>query len=132
MSITDPIADMLTKIRNALHAKHRRVDVPGSGIKREIARILLEEKFIRDYAFFEDGKQGILRIHLRYGPREKSVIEGIKRASTPGRRRYVNRDRIPRVFSGLGVTILSTSRGVMTDRMARRVGVGGEVLCYVW
>ena len=131
MSMTDPIADMLTRIRNACQARHRRVDVPASGLKREIARVLAEERFIDNFAQYEDGKQGMLRLYLRYNEGE-SVIRGIKRVSRPGLRQYADKTRIPRVLRSLGVAIISTSSGVLTDRDARRCGVGGEVLCQVW
>ncbi len=131
MSMTDPIADMLTRIRNACHAKHRRVDVPASGLKREIARVLAEERFIDNFARYEDGKQGQLRLYLRYTD-DDSLIKGLSRISKPGLRRYSSKRSIPRILRGLGIAIVSTSRGVMTDRDARRAGVGGEVLCSVW
>ena len=132
MSMTDPIADLLTRIRNACHAKHSRVDVPASKLKREIARVLAEERFIDNFAFYEDGKQGQLRLYLRYGEDSASIIRGLRRISKPGLRQYASKGKIPRVRSGLGVSILSTSRGVMTDRDARKAGVGGEILCSVW
>ena len=132
MSMTDPIADMLTRIRNACQANHPRVDVPASGIKREIARVLAEERFIDNFAQYEDGKQGQLRLYLRYGLDTESIIKGLSRVSKPGIRHYCGKKEIPRVLRGLGIAIVSTSKGVMTDRDARRVGVGGEVLCNVW
>lgn len=132
MSMTDPIADMLTCIRNACKAKHRKVDVPASILKREIARILKEEHFIHAYAYVEDGNQGALRLYLKYDKDEESVIRGIERISRPGLRQYARKKKIPRVLNGLGMAILSTSHGVMTDRESRRAGVGGEVLCSVW
>ena len=132
MSMTDPVADMLTRIRNACQARHRRVDVPASKLKREIARVLAETRFIDNFAFIEDGVQGKLRLYLRYDRSAKSTIRGIKRISRPGLRQYAAKDRIPRVLRGLGVAIISTSRGVMTDRDARRSKIGGEVLCTVW
>ena len=131
MSMTDPIADMLTRIRNASQARHRRVDVPASGLKREIARVLAEERFIDNFAQYEDGKQGMLRLYLRYDDGQ-SVIRGIKRVSRPGLRQYAGKARVPRVLRSLGIAIISTSSGVLTDRDARRRGVGGEVLCQVW
>ena len=131
MSMTDPIADMLTRIRNACQARHRRVDVPASGIKREIARVLAEERFIDNFAQYEDGKQGMLRLYLRYNDGQ-SIIRGIKRVSRPGLRQYADKTRVPRVLRSLGIAIISTSSGVLTDRDARRRGVGGEVLCQVW
>ncbi len=131
-TVTDPIADMLTRIRNANAAGHDQVSVPASRIKAEIARILKEEGFIQDWTWVQDGPQGTLRIILKYGPKRERVLRGIRRVSKPGRRVYVRRPEIPRVRAGLGVAILSTSRGILTDRQARRLGVGGEVLCYVW
>ncbi len=130
--VTDPIADMLTRIRNANAAGHEEVQVSASKLKVEIARILKEEGYIADYRVEPDGKQGILHIRLRYGPKKQRILLGLKRVSKPGRRIYVRRDRIPRVQGGLGIAILSTSKGVMTDRQARAAGVGGEVICVVW
>ncbi len=132
MSMTDPIADMLTRIRNAAQGRHKRVDVPASKLKLEIARILLKERFIANYKFVEDGPQGTIRIYLKYTPDEEPVINGIERVSKPGLRRYCGADGIPRVFGGMGVSILSTSRGVLSGREAKAVGVGGEILCSVW
>ena len=132
MVMTDPVADMLTRIRNAVLADHDEVEIPASRIKLEIARVLKQEGFIRGYELIDDGKQGILRIRLKYGPNRERVIHGIRRVSKPGRRIYVKKNEIPRVMGGLGIAILSTSRGIMTDREARRLGVGGEVICYVW
>ncbi len=130
--VTDPIADMLTRIRNALIAKHETVDVPASNVKRAIARILLEEGYIRDFTEIEDGKQGILRITLKYGPNKQGVITGLKRISKPGLRVYVKKDQVPKVLGGLGIAIISTSKGIMTDKQARKEGLGGEVFCYIW
>ena len=130
--MTDPIADMLTRIRNGSNAKHESVDVPASNIKKEIAQILLDEGFIKGFDVIEDGKQGIIRIELKYGKHNEKVLSGIKRISKPGLRVYVKSDEIPRVLGGLGIAILSTSKGVMTDKRARKERVGGEVLCYVW
>lgn len=132
MSMSDPIADMLTRIRNASSVFHETVDVPASKLKKEVARILKEEGYIRDYKVMDDGKQGMIRIYLKYAPPKRQVITGIKRISKPGLRVYVKRDSIPKVLGGLGIAILSTSRGVMSDREARRANVGGEVICYVW
>ena len=132
MVMTDPIADMLTRIRNANMVRHDMVEVPASKLKREIAEILKREGFIRDAEYIDDGKQGILRIFLKYGPNNERVITGIKRISKPGLRVYVKKDEIPRVLGGLGIAILSTSKGVMTDKEARKANVGGEVICYVW
>ena len=130
--MTDPIADMLTRIRNASMVYHESVDVPASNLKKELARILKQEGFIRDYRIIDDGKQGVVRLYLKYGPNKQRVIAGLKRISKPGRRVYARRDQIPRVLGGLGIAVLSTSKGVMTDKEARRQGVGGEVICYVW
>ena len=132
MSMTDPIADLLTRIRNAAQAGHPSVEIPASRLKGEIARVLAEERFIDNFAYYDDGKQGRLRLYLRYDESNQSIIQGIRRLSKPGLRRYASKDGLPRVRRGLGVAILSTSRGVMTDRDARRAGVGGEVLCSVW
>ncbi len=132
MTMTDPIADMLTRVRNANAVKHETVDVPASNLKREIANILLEEGFIKGYDVIEDGKQGILRIQLKYGKANEKVLTGIKRISKPGLRVYAKRDEMPRVLGGLGIAIISTSRGIITDKMARKEGVGGEVIAYVW
>lgn len=132
MVMTDPIADMLTRIRNANMVYHDSVDVPGSNFKKELARILKQEGFVRDYRVIEDGKQGIVRLYLKYGADRQRVISGLKRISKPGRRVYARQDQIPRVLGGLGVAVMSTSAGVMTDRDARQQGVGGEVVCYVW
>ena len=132
MSMTDPIADLLTRIRNAVQAGHPSVEIPASRLKREIARVLAEERFIDNFACYDDGKQGRLRLYLRYDESNGSIIQGIRRLSRPGLRRYASKDGLPRVRRGLGVAILSTSRGVMTDRDARRAGLGGEVLCSVW
>ncbi len=132
MSMTDPIADMLTRIRNACSAKHSKVDVPASKLKREVARVLAESRFIDNFAFIEDGKQGILRLYLRYDQHDNSIIRGLERVSKPGLRQYAGKANIPRVLRGLGIAIISTSRGVMTDKEARINGVGGEILCSVW
>ncbi len=132
MSVTDPIGDMLTMIRNACSARHGKVDVPASKLKREIVRILVEEGFVKNYAYIEDNKQDVLRLYLKYGPKGESIIRGIKRVSRPGRRRYVGKGEIPRVLNGMGIAIISTSRGIFPDRDARKTRVGGEVLCYVW
>ena len=132
MTMTDPIADMLTRIRNANTVKHETVDVPASNIKKEIARILLEEGFVRGYDVIEDGKQGIIRIQLKYGQTGERVISGLKRISKPGMRVYTNAYEVPKVLNGLGISIISTSKGILTDRQARKENVGGEVICYVW
>ncbi|MCE5248017.1 MAG: 30S ribosomal protein S8 [Candidatus Polarisedimenticolia bacterium] len=132
MSMTDPIADMLTRIRNSLMAGHERVTMPSSRVKCEIARILREEGFISDFAQEEDDKQGLLHLQLKYGPHGERVITGLERVSKPGRRVYVGAQEIPDVLGGMGVTILSTSRGILDGRSARRIGVGGEWICNVW
>jgi len=130
--ISDPIADMLTRIRNAANARHERVDIPGSKLKRSVAQILKDEGFVRDFEWVSETPQGIVRIYLRYGPNKTKVITGLRRISKPGLRVYVNKDEIPKVLGGLGVAVLSTSKGLMTDKRARAEGVGGEVLCYIW
>lgn len=130
--MTDPIADMLTRVRNACQAGHRKVDIPSSGMKREIARILKERGFVHNYAYVDDNRQGYLRLYLKYSPEEESVIQGLKRESRPGLRRYVGKNDIPRVLNGLGVAILSTSKGVLVGRDAHLAGVGGELVCSVW
>ena len=132
MSKTDPIADYLTRIRNATRAKHRKVDIPASNLKKEITRILQEEHYIKNHILIEDSKQSVIRIYLKYKDDDESVIAGLDRVSRPGYRRYVSKGLIPRVYNNLGVAILTTSQGVMTGQEARRRGVGGEVLCYVW
>lgn len=132
MSITDPIADMLTVIRNGCKAKLKRVEVPASRLKQDVLKVLLMEKFISNYKYIEDGKQGRLRIYLKYTDDEKSVISGIQKLSTPGLRRYADKKHVPRVRGGLGIAILTTSQGVMTGKEARHRGIGGEVLCRVW
>lgn len=132
MSMTDPIADYLTRIRNASQAKHQKVDIPASKLKLEITKILLKYKYIQNYILIEDGKQGIIRIYLKYDQNESCVISGLKRISKPGLRRYAKVNNIPRVFNNLGVAVMSTPKGVITDREARMHHVGGEVLCYVW
>lgn len=132
MSMTDPIADYLTRIRNAIKAKHAKVDIPYSRIKEEITRILLEYRYIQNYIKIDDGKQGIIRIYLKYDETETSAITKLQRVSKPGLRQYVGATEIPRVMNNLGIAILSTSKGVVTDREARQAGVGGEVLCYIW
>ncbi len=132
MSMTDPIADYLTRIRNALKARHTKVDIPRSKMKEEISRILLEYRYIQNYINIDDGKQGMIRIYLKYDEDDKSVISALKKISKPGLRKYVKSSEIPRVLNNLGIAILSTSRGIVTDREARKFGVGGEVLCYIW
>ena len=131
MTMTDPVADYLTRLRNAIQAKHKRVDVPASGLKREITKLLMEQKFITSYTEMKDSPQGTLRIQLKYQD-SRSVISGLKRISTPGLRKYVGSSKLPRVLGGLGIAIVSTSRGLMTDKQAREAKVGGEVLCEIW
>jgi len=132
MGMTDPIADMLTRIRNGSKAGKKWVDVPASKLKNEVARILTEEHFIERFKYVEDRKQGELRLYLKYDKNETPVIKGIRRVSKPGLRNYASSGKLPRVLNGLGVAIVTTSSGVMTDRDARRKGIGGEVICYVW
>ncbi len=132
MTMTDPIADMLTRIRNGSMVKHETVDIPASNLKKEIARILLEEGFIKGYDVIEDGKQGLIRMQLKYGANKEKVITGIKKISKPGLRVYAKKDEIPRVLGGLGIAIISTSKGIVTDKVARKEGVGGEVIAYIW
>ncbi|WP_156291754.1 30S ribosomal protein S8 [Oceanobacillus salinisoli] len=132
MTMTDPIADMLTRIRNANMVKHEKLELPASKMKQEIADILKREGFVKDYEVIEDNKQGVLRIFLKYGPNEEKVITGIKRISKPGLRVYAKANEVPRVLNGLGIAIVSTSRGVLSDKEARSQAVGGEVLAYVW
>ena len=132
MQITDPIADMLTRIRNAGSAKHETVDVPASKMKKAIAEILLEEGYIRSFQLIDDGTQGVIRVTLKYNPGKEKVITGLRRVSKPGLRVYAGADELPRVLRGLGIAIVSTSKGVMTDKAARAAHVGGEVLAFVW
>lgn len=132
MTMSDPIADMLTRIRNANTVYHERVDIPASKIKRELGRILKEEGFVRDVDVVSDDKGGTLRVFLKYGQKKERVISGLRRISKPGLRVYAAKDELPRVLGGLGVAVISTSRGIMTDRQARKEGLGGEVICYVW
>ena len=132
MVMTDPIADMLTRIRNANSAKHATVVIQASNIKKAIAGILLEEGYIKDFKCIDDDKQGMIEVTLKYGEDESRVIAGIKRVSKPGLRIYVAKDNVPKVLNGLGIAILSTSKGIMTDKNARKNNVGGEVICYVW
>ena len=132
MQITDPIADMLTRIRNANSAKHDTVSVPASNMKKAIAQILVDEGYIKDYKVVEDGKQGIIEITLKYGPNKSQVLLGLRRVSKPGLRIYTDCENMPKVMKGLGIAILSTSKGIMTDKAARKANVGGEVLCFIW
>ncbi|CDZ75246.1 30S ribosomal protein S8 [Peptoniphilus sp. ING2-D1G] len=130
--MTDPIADMLTRIRNANNAKHKSVDIPASNMKKEISRILLDEGYIKNYEVIDDDKQGVIRIDFKYGENNEKVISGIKKISKPGLRVYAQSSDLPKVLGGLGIAIISTSKGVITDKEARKSNVGGEVICYVW
>jgi small subunit ribosomal protein S8 len=132
MQITDPIADMLTRIRNASSSKHDSVTVPSSKIKLAIAKILNDEGYIAGYELVEDDKQGTIKINLKYGANKTSVITGLKRVSKPGLRVYANKEELPKVLKGLGIAIISTSKGIMTDKEARKLNVGGEVLAFIW
>ena len=132
MQITDPIADMLTRIRNANSAKHDTVDIPASNMKKSIAQILLEEGYIKNYQIIDDGTQGIIRVTLKYNAGKEKVIQGLRRVSKPGLRVYAGAEELPRVLKGLGIAIISTSKGIMTDKAARAAHVGGEVLAFVW
>ena len=132
MQITDPIADMLTRIRNANNAKHDTVDVPATNMKKSIAQILLDEGYIKNFQLIDDGTQGVIRIALKYNAGKEKVISGLKRVSKPGLRVYAGADELPKVLRGLGIAIVSTSKGVMTDKKAREAHVGGEVLAFIW
>ena len=132
MQITDVIADMLTRIRNANSSKHETVDIPASGVKKAIAEILREEGYINGYEVIDDGKQGMIKVTLKYGANKTKVITGIKRVSKPGLRVYANKEEMPKVLRGLGIAIVSTSKGIMTDKDARKNNVGGEVLAFIW
>ncbi len=132
MVMTDPIADLLTRIRNANVVHHDKVEIPASKIKRAVVQILKEEGFVKDFELLSDGKQGILRVSLKYGPERDRVITGIKRISKPGLRVYAKKEQLPKVLGGLGIAIISTSQGIMSDKQARKSGLGGEVIAYVW
>jgi small subunit ribosomal protein S8 len=132
MVMTDPVADFLTRIRNANTVYQEQVEIPSSKMKRAMAEILKNEGFIKKVEVIEDGKQGILRLFLKFGPNREKVITGLKRISKPGLRVYAQKDEVPKVLGGLGIAVISTSRGIMTDKQARREGVGGEVLCFIW
>ncbi len=132
MQITDPIADMLTSIPNANSAKHDSVDIPASNMKKAIAQILLDEGYIKKFDVVEDGKQGMIHVELKYGPGKTKIIQGLRRVSKPGLRIYAGKEDMPRVMRGLGIAIVSTSKGVMTDKAARKANIGGEVLAFVW
>ena len=132
MSMTDPISDYLTRIRNAQKAGHKKVDIPASNIKRNITKILLQHKYVQNYINIDDGKQGLIRVHLKYGKDELPLIQGLRRISKPGRRVYVNNENLPRVLNNLGIAVMSTSQGVITNKEANKRSIGGEVLCYIW
>ncbi|GBF31903.1 SSU ribosomal protein S8p [Desulfocucumis palustris] len=132
MVMTDPVADFLTRIRNANTVYHDRIEAPASKMKKAIADILKEEGFIKDCEYVADGKQGVIRVYLKYGPNKERIITGIKRISKPGLRVYARKDAVPKVLGGLGVAVISTSKGLMSDKQARKHGLGGEVVCYVW
>ncbi|HDL17670.1 MAG TPA: 30S ribosomal protein S8 [Bacteroidetes bacterium] len=132
MTMTDPISDYLTRVRNAVKANHKKVDIPSSKIKRSITQILQDYNFIQSYINIDDGKQGLIRIYLKYDSNEQPIIKGLRRISKPGCRVYVDKEDIPRVLNNLGIALMTTSQGVMTDKQAKKVGIGGEVLCYVW
>ena len=132
MVMTDPIADLLTRIRNANSVYHDKVEIPASKIKQAVVQILKDEGFVRDFDMVADGKQGMLRVSLKYGPNREKVITGIKRISKPGLRVYAKKEQLPRVLGGLGIAIISTSKGIMSDKVARKEGLGGEVIAYVW
>ena len=132
MQITDSIADMLTRIRNANNAKHESVEIPASNMKKQIAQILVDEGYIKSFNVIDDGKQDVIKVFLKYGPNKSKVLQGLKRISKPGLRTYVGKEEIPQVMRGLGIAIVSTSKGVMTDKAARKENVGGEVLAFVW
>ena len=132
MNTTDPIADMLTRIRNANNAKHESVEIPASNMKKQIAQILVDEGYIKSFNVIDDGKQDVIKVFLKYGPNKSKVLQGLKRISKPGLRTYVGKEEIPQVMRGLGVAIVSPSKGVMTDKAARKENVGGEVLAFVW
>ena len=132
MQITDTIADLLTRIRNANSAKHDSVDIPASNMKKAICQILVDEGYVKNFTVVEDGKQGIIKVNLKYGEGKTSVINGLRRVSKPGLRIYSNAEDLPKVLKGLGIAIISTSKGVMTDRQARKENIGGEVLAFIW
>jgi small subunit ribosomal protein S8 len=130
--MSDPIADFLTRIRNAGMVYHDKVEVPASRVKKDLAELLKNEGYIKDVEYVADNKQGIIRMYLKYGPNRERVISGLKRISRPGLRVYTKRDEIPKVLGGLGVAVISTSQGIMSDKQARKLGLGGEVICYIW
>jgi small subunit ribosomal protein S8 len=130
--VTDPVADFLTRIRNGNMVNHETVEIPSSKMKMGLAAIMKTEGYIKDFEYIEDGKQGVIRVFLKYGPNKEKVITGIKRISKPGLRVYVQKDEVPKVLGGLGTAVVSTSKGLMTDKKARKEGLGGEVVCYIW
>jgi len=132
MVMTDPVADFLTRVRNANMVHHERVEIPASKMKKAIAEIFKSEGYIKDCEFIDDGKQGVIRVYLKYGPNKEKVITGLKRISKPGLRVYAKKDEVPKVLGGLGTAVISTSQGIMADRDARKQGLGGEVVCYIW
>jgi small subunit ribosomal protein S8 len=132
MVMTDPVSDFLTRIRNANTVYHDKVEAPASKMKKAIANILKDEGFVRDCEFINDGKQGVVRVYLKYGNNKERVITGLKRISRPGLRVYARKDEVPKVLGGLGIAVISTSKGIMSDKKARKEGLGGEVVCYVW
>ncbi len=132
MTMTDPVADMLTRIRNANTVGHATVDIPASKMKKSIAEILVKEGYIKGFNIIDDGKQGIIRVQMKYGADKERVISGLKKISKPGLKVYAKSDEVPKVLGGLGVAIISTSNGIVSDKEARKLGVGGEVICYVW
>lgn len=132
MSMSDPIADFLTRIRNAGIVYHDKVEVPASRVKKELAELLKTEGYIKDVEYIADDKQGVIRMYLKYGPNRERVITGLKRISRPGLRVYAKKDEIPKVLGGLGIAVISTSKGIMTDKRARKEGLGGEVISYIW
>lgn len=132
MTMTDPVADMLTRIRNANTVGHTTVDIPASKMKKSIAEILLEEGYIKGFNIIEDGKQNIIRVQMKYGADKEKVISGLKKISKPGLKVYAKSEEVPKVLGGLGIAIISTSKGILSDKEARKLGVGGEVICYVW
>lgn len=132
MVMSDPVADFLTRIRNGNMVMHETVEVPSSKVKMAIAGIMKDEGYIKEFEYIQDGKQGIIRVYLKYGPNKTRVITGLKRISKPGLRVYVKKDEIPKVLGGLGTAVISTSKGLMTDKVARKQGLGGEVICYIW
>ena len=132
MAMSDPIADFLTRVRNAGMVYHDKVEVPASRVKKDIAELLKAEGLIKDVEYIADNKQGVLRLYLKYGPNRERVISGLKRISRPGLRVYAKKDELPKVLGGLGIAVISTSKGIMSDRQARKLGLGGEVICFIW